>query len=307
MSFPVVVFFHQVLERERGDHSFFRNSPTFDQFRSFALEVQKRYRIIGMEEFYDSWKRGRTWPRHSVMITFDDGFKNNLRAGHILHELGIEATFFVISDVVDCDFMPWYMRFAHILSTRCKHKCQLGGTTADLLDFMQRRQWVRAAKEHLLSVIAERRDELLDGLADQLGSRPIDPADTDYAYFSSEDIRELRRLGMVVGCHSATHTNLARCNADQLRREIVESREKLSGVLGEPVDFMSYPDGRFNDAVLDLTSKHYRFAFAANWRYAPDSPWRYPRRGTDGHPSVLSPWYPFKRRFIDTVKKRLGL
>lgn len=305
MSFPTVVFFHQIVGRKTSEHTFFRNSPTFDQFRRFAIEAKKRYRIIGIEEFCAGWENGRRWPPRSVMITFDDGFKNNLRAARILNELGIEATFFVLSDVIDSPFMPWYLRFAHIVSTRSAQRGDLEGSSVDLTNLVERRRWMRASKERLLAVSQDQRAELLDQLSDQLGSRPIDPKDPDYAYFSSEDLRELRRMGMAVGSHSATHTNLVTCDAVQLRREIVGSRKKLGEALGEPVDFLSYPDGRFNNDVLDLTAKHYRFAFAASWRYPPDNRWRYPRRNTNGNLTDLSRWYPTTRRIKEAVKKCL--
>ena len=53
-----------------------------------------------------------------MLITFDDGFRNNLLAAEILHELGMNALFFVLTATIDTDFKPWYLRFAHILSTR---------------------------------------------------------------------------------------------------------------------------------------------------------------------------------------------
>ncbi len=307
MRTPVFLFFHQLLQEPRPGHHFFRYSPTFDQFRSFVVRLKRHYRPLTMEAFAHGWDHGRRWPAGSVVLTFDDGFRNNLQAAEILHEHGIQATFFVLSDVVDSNFVPWYLRFTHTLSTRSRHVADLDGIAADLSDHVAERRWKFAAKEHLLAAAPARRDQLLQQLSEQLQATPIDPHDPDYAYLTGEDLRRIRALGMVVGCHAATHTDLLRCDDGELHYELVESRRKLAGHLGEPVHYVSYPDGRFNESVLRVAGEHYRFGFAATPTYAADHPMRLPRRGSGPDMRSLSSWYPLKRRCVSLAKRCLGM
>lgn len=307
MRAPVVLFFHQLVAEPRPGHYFFRHSPTFDDFRDFIIQLRAHYNPLGIDEFHHGWQNDRKWPRRSVVVTFDDGFKNNLRAARILHEHDIQGAFFVLSDVVDSQFMPWYIRFSHILSSRAKHGCNVAELPVNLLNSIQRRRWMYAFKERLLSVSASERNGLLHELSDQLAAEPIDPHSPDYAYFSSDDLRELHSMGMAVGSHSATHTNLARCNEKDLHYELVESREVLSAHIGDSVAYVSYPDGRFNRSVLDLASKHYRLGFAASDHYAPNHAMRFPRRNARADLSILSRAYPLKKFCLTQVKKCLGM
>jgi len=83
------------------------------------------------------------------------------------------------------------------------------------------------AKEWLLSVAPARRDEALANLAEQLQAVPLDQTDEDYMFMRTEDVRELIRLGMTVGGHTASHDNLTRCDEGELQHEIVESGRRL--------------------------------------------------------------------------------
>ena len=306
MAVPTVVYFHQFVPRPRPEHDFFRYSPTPEEFRTFVRKLKEHYRPLGMEEFYRGWQDGRRWPPRSVLLTFDDGFRNNLYAARILREEGLSGVFFVLSEPLQRDFVPWYLRFAHIRSARRRHCCTLDGQTYDLRIDPQRRRWLYRFKERILSVPPAEADGMLARLAEELDAAPIDPDDEDYVFFRPEDLREMVALGMDIGAHSATHMNLAQATDQELHYEIVECREKLVGILGQPVTLISYPDGRFDERVIRLTSQHYRFAFAASPHWPPDSPWRFPRRLGDTDLAMLSPWYPLKRRGIGFVKRCLG-
>jgi polysaccharide deacetylase len=201
--------------------------------------------------------------------------------------------------------VPWYLRFAHVLSTRTRPSCVAPWGEVRFDDVLQRRRWLAAAKEHLLAAPPARRDEELQRLADDLAAPPIDPLDDDYRFLSSAELRQMCELGMTVGGHSATHDNLTRCDDRELQAEMVDSADRLAQWIGGPVHYLSYPDGRYDQRTLTLARRRYRMAFAASCHLAADDPWRYPRRAADDCQSVrsiLSNWYPLKRRCIETAK-----
>ncbi len=53
------------------------------------------YRVVPVEELVAEIKKGHI-PRRAVAITFDDGYKDNLKAVRLLKEYGFPATIFVI-------------------------------------------------------------------------------------------------------------------------------------------------------------------------------------------------------------------
>jgi peptidoglycan/xylan/chitin deacetylase (PgdA/CDA1 family) len=306
MLFPRVIYFHQFVVTPRPDHAFFRYSSTPEAFRDFVRQVKRRYHVIGVEEFYRAWRDGQRWPPNSVLFTFDDGFRNNLYAARVLHDEGLSGVFFVLSDVIDSDFTPSYLRLAHLQSSRHRSVCTFDGRSYNLDVPMQRRRWRHRFNERMLSVPLVEQDALLARLADELDAAPIDPFDEDYAFFRGEDLRKLVAMGMSVGSHGATHPDFSRITDRELEYEIVESREKLAHWLGQPVTTISYPYGCFDDRALELVSRHYRFGFTASPRFSADNPWRYPRRLARTDMRVLSSWYPLKVSCLSLAKKCLG-
>jgi len=90
---------------------------------------------------------------------------------------------------------------------------------------------------------------------------------------SWDELRDVARRGHIVGCHTATHSDLARPfgheSADQygrrLQREIVEARHNLEQQLGVSVQHFCYPYGYYNSNVIALVrAAGYRTAMTVN-------------------------------------------
>jgi peptidoglycan/xylan/chitin deacetylase (PgdA/CDA1 family) len=62
---------------------------------------QNGYNVISLDELYSHYTEGSTIPDKAVVITFDDGYKNNyLYAYPILKEHGFKATIFMITSKI---------------------------------------------------------------------------------------------------------------------------------------------------------------------------------------------------------------
>lgn len=60
---------------------------------------------------------------------------------------------------------------------------------------------------------------------------------------SAARVRELRRAGIYIGSHTVTHPRLSELPANEVRRELKDSKQALEDVLGEPVNHLCYPYG----------------------------------------------------------------
>lgn len=90
---------------------------------------------------------------------------------------------------------------------------------------------------------------------------------------SWDELRELARRGHVIGCHSATHSDLARPfafehdarYAQRLQREIAGARAVMEQELGLPVAHFCYPYGFYNTNVIaTVQAAGYRTAMTVN-------------------------------------------
>jgi peptidoglycan/xylan/chitin deacetylase (PgdA/CDA1 family) len=70
-----------------------------------------------------------------------------------------------------------------------------------------------------------------------------------------EQVRSLVARGFEVGSHGLTHRNLARCSAEEARREIFESRAILERELGLPVRSFAYPFGGQDDVTPEVLTQ----------------------------------------------------
>jgi len=65
-------------------------------------------------------------------------------------------------------------------------------------------------------------------------------------------MREMVAGGLIdIGSHSLTHCDLAQAQPEELRRQLVESKQILETGLQDSVDFLCYPCGFFTQAVLE--------------------------------------------------------
>lgn len=76
-----------------------------DRFAAQLDFLQRRYRVIPLREYLRARKEGGALPHYSVILTFDDGYRNFLTiAAPLLAERSMPATVFLITDVMheDC-------------------------------------------------------------------------------------------------------------------------------------------------------------------------------------------------------------
>lgn len=308
MRTPIVICYHHINTVPRPDHYFFGHCSTFEMFHREMRYLRQQYVAISVPEMADRLERGAGFPRACIIVTFDDGHRSNLDAARLLHELSIPACFFVTSETIDSSFVPPNLRFAHIVTTRSVSKVELDGHVYDLTRVLPRRRWLSRVRKELRALPPGPRAERLDAVATLLGSAPLPADDPDYGFLSSDDLREMRGLGMTIGSHGATHDNMARCTEAELHDEMGKSKQRIEAMLEAPVEFFAYPDGHFNRRARGVARHYYRLAFTAGLRGSARDGWAYPRTGVDGAALTrcLSWWYPWRARLFRIAKRVLS-
>ena len=73
--------------------------------------ARHRFHAVTVRQLYDALEHGKPLPSRSVLITFDDGYRDVLfNAAPVLHRLGMPAVAFVITDRIggpDPSFLNW--------------------------------------------------------------------------------------------------------------------------------------------------------------------------------------------------------
>ncbi|NOX90270.1 MAG: polysaccharide deacetylase family protein [Calditrichaeota bacterium] len=85
-----------------------------------------------------------------------------------------------------------------------------------------------------------------------------------FEHLSAAELVFLKNHGFEIGSHGCSHRSFVGMGTDLLSFELSESKKVLETLLGTAVYSVSYPFGRFNRLVLNLTKKSgYRFGAAA--------------------------------------------
>ena len=183
----------------------------------------------------------------SVVLTFDDGFRDNFTiAFPLLRQYKLPATIFVAADAVDAEKLLPIHRYYFARQT--------GGTFADSIDSPARRAEV---------------DKYLRDL----------PAPGEL-YLRSDELRAMADAGIEIGAHTCSHPWLAAWTAKDQRREIERSKEMLGKLAGRSVNSFAYPYGyrrSFNEASESIVAENFEFACLSDDSGAPDNPRLLPR------------------------------
>lgn len=200
----------------------------------------------------------RTGGRPAVVITFDDGYRNNHDvAAPLLREFGLPATIFLNTALIDSDATLWFCQLHAALSQTTRPAVTWQGTRWPLTSPSER----AAASAGLQAALKARpHAQLLAGLGtllEQLGERaPAGVAtDSPYAFMTSAQVRALAAEGLIdFGAHTHEHTILARLPLDEQRAQIETSIEHVAQWTGRPCTLFAYPNGQAQDYTAETTA-----------------------------------------------------
>jgi peptidoglycan/xylan/chitin deacetylase (PgdA/CDA1 family) len=296
----VVLTYHGVLPPgSHTDEYLSRNFVDQDVFREQMAWLARHYRCVPLAEAVERLRNGRPLPPYSAAVTFDDGFRNNLRwALPVLKEFGIPATVFVTTGHVGRGtMMLWTERVARLVTsaTTPMLACNVAGVTRRLAtDTGASRE--RASRE-LLALLKglprAERDAAIDSLEASAGSSPSPPDVERYAFLDWDAVRELAAHGVEIGSHTVSHAMLSSLDADERRREVVDSRQEIERELGRPCVLFSYPNGTLRDFGDEDRENLRRAGYSAAFSQIP---------GTNDHATD-----PFAFRRINIGRGHTGL
>lgn len=298
-----VLIFHRVFPKP---DPLFPEEMDADRFCDTIIWLRKFCHIISPDEAVMGLAAG-TLPAGAACVTFDDGYADNCTvAVPILERLGVKAAFFIATDFLDGGRM-WNDTLIEAVRICSKDKLDLSGIGLgcyDLSDLASRRRAVAEIVLGLKYRIPKERALLVEEVAKLAGGKL--PSDL---MLSSEQVKEMRRKGMVIGAHTCSHPILANLQQDEVRREILGSKARLEQILQEDIRLFAYPNGKPNsdyrqaDAAV-VRSLGFDAAFTTAWGVAEPGQdlMQIPR---------FTPWERSERGFglrlaVNLAKSRLG-
>jgi peptidoglycan/xylan/chitin deacetylase (PgdA/CDA1 family) len=218
---------------------------------AFKLEMEflvSHCNILSLEDAVYRLKHSDV-PDNAVVVTFDDGYKDNfLNAFPILKLLSIPASIFLATDVVGSGRALWHDRlFSAFRETKV---LWLNGIANDsrrysLKSLENKLSAQQAVLKLLWALDDDERLFWIDRLTVEL--EVFDRREMPELMLNWDEIRIMQQHNIAFGSHSVTHPILSRISAERIRTEIQRSKETIEKQLNVPVRTFAYPVGRSQD------------------------------------------------------------
>lgn len=265
----VILCYHRVAHLPESPRRLWVSPEKFAEHLDYLV---RSCHPISLADLVQGIQNGQV-PDKSVVVTFDDGYADNLwNAKPLLERYGVPATVFVTSGFVGQDRLFYWDELACLMVEPSNNAFETLTITLpsgkqhrySLATPSQRLQAYHALHDRMRPLLPAEREQVLEQVRSQLGSLTQVQREK-YRALSLEELHALVQDGLVeVGAHTVSHPNLP-CLPETVQwQEISESKQQLEAMLNHPVRFFAYPYGSGNDQTRKL-ARQAGFIAACAW------------------------------------------
>ena len=243
-------------------------------FEQHLVHLRRNFQVMSLTQLVGAVREGNV-PRRSVVITFDDGYVDNLwYAKPLLERFECPATLFVVSGFIDQDremvsdelerlilkpaILPKALKLT-IAEKSYSWEIDTPGQLPVKWDVTQTRYPTSRHRCYydlhrlIRPMSAMEREAILDNLRNWADD-PRSVRD-DYRIMNANELLELAVGNLIdIGAHTISHLFLSAQPEEIQRHEVGDSKQQLETLLARPVPFFAYPYGG-RDAVSPITER----------------------------------------------------
>jgi peptidoglycan/xylan/chitin deacetylase (PgdA/CDA1 family) len=265
----LVLAYHRI--GPRAEDPFYEGvfSATPEDFAAQLRYLRDHFRLLALDELLNLAEAGFPFDEPSALITFDDGYRDNLElAWPILRDLAAPVALFIPTDFLDHPHLFWWDHVAYTLKRTSLDRIVLDRPVRLDLDLrpISRSEAIWRVVRPMLDAHPDDLSSVLAHL-DERAAVVVDEHDLARALFLTwDEVRQLAEAGVAIGSHARSHRNLARLSEPDQAAELIGSKQTLERELGREITALAYPFG-VTDAFTATTQRlareaDYRLAFA---------------------------------------------
>lgn len=264
----LILNYHRIGDAEKTSYDSGAFSCTTAEFDWQVGYLKDHFRIVNLDEAVDIVHGRAAPPGTAVLLTFDDGYRDNFEeAFPVLRAHGVSATFFLPTAFIGTDVLPWWDVMARTIKNSPKLRIALSYPEPAEFDLTpaHRAKSIMAILNLFKRPSVKDTERFFRELEAGCGAaRPADRAER--CFMNWDEAREMQRGGMCFGSHSKSHDILSKLSYRRQLEEFQLSRRVLEAELGRTIDTLAYPDGQsdsFNDDTFTaLAEARYSTAFS---------------------------------------------
>ena len=225
-------------------------------------------------------------PSDKFLPTFDDGFKDHIFAAEVLKKNNSIGIFFISTSPLKnntmLDVHKTHLILGKVKSSEALNELEKYLYKNKITKFYnnnEKSKYKLAYKKHLDEDDKKQFKKIMNYYGDLklkhkildylLKKFEINTKPNDY-YMNKKEIKYLKSLGMIIGCHSESHTLLSRLSYREQFKELSNSKIFLEKIINKSVDTFCHPFGRktsYNDDTLKILKKlKYKLAYSVEYR-----------------------------------------
>jgi len=264
----LILNYHRVGIAEQTPYDSATFSCTAEELDWQVGWLKQRFPILTLDEAVEV-AHGRSRPaKTSVLITFDDGYRDNfVEAFPVLRRHNASATFFLPTAFVGTGNLPWWDEIAFMVKRAKEPRLRLSYPQMAEFDLTSGDRAAAVVSVLRLFKTAAVIDtaRFLEELEAASGcERPGEHGER--CFLNWDEAREMQAAGMCFGSHTHTHEILGRMPYERQLEELQTSRKILEAELGREIDTLAYPRGKpgsfSGDTFRALREANYGTAFS---------------------------------------------
>lgn len=226
--------------------------------------LNRYFKFVYPEVFF----KNETQNALNVLITFDDGYKDNVTiASPILEAYNAKAVFFVVTDYIGTKQWLWHDKVRYLAIAN-----KIDGIEAEhTLKMMNAGQTVAQTYRNKIEELFKQ-------------------CHTQGLMMTWDDVKRLKNSGFKIGAHTANHEILQFLTRNEQHKEIRLSVNKVNEILNEGSNVFAYPNGLFNEDTLEILQEHkinYGFTTVAGLNTIEENKLQIKRLGINASDSVF--------------------
>lgn len=238
-------------------------------FAEQLRHLKQHFQVLSLPEAFALSQRQQL-PKNSVVITIDDGFADCFDyVFPLLQQHGLTATFFISTAGLNEGYL-WENQISQAIQQAPSQvqAIEMLGVSYQIDSADSRRSSIAALTEQIkYQPVATRRTSITQ-LLEQTGQPKM-----VHQFVNADQLRQMHQAGMTIGAHTVNHPILALENPEQARLEIAQSKTELEQIIGAPIEFFAYPNGKyqtdFTDAHIEMVRElGFSAAFSTDWGVA---------------------------------------
>ncbi|MCI2282235.1 polysaccharide deacetylase family protein [Colwellia sp. MSW7] len=241
------------------------NEEVFEKHIQF---YKSNFDVISIEELETLSKTTTKFNNKFAIISFDDGYIDNYELAYpILKSYKTPAIFFIATDFIDKEILPWWDEIAFLVKKSDQDTIRLSGWNKSLsISSLNKCGVIKNVLQTIKIDSTKTMHEKIVLLKVALGIEKDFITPHENLFVNWDMLREMKKNGMSIGSQSCSHHIMSHLSTNEQQHEADNSKRRINTELSDNISSFAYPVGGKDAFTLEtekiLANTGYSFGFS---------------------------------------------